>query len=203
MTALVLDHLAVAAPSLDEAAAYVERTLGVSMAPGGRHPAMGTHNRLLSLGPGMYLEAIAVDPEADPPARPRWFGLDALTGPARLAAWIVRGGDPSARPAEIGAPATITRDDLTWRFTLRDDGALPWDGGGPAHIDWGPAGPPAGRLPATGCSLARLEVTHPEAHAILAAWPELLTLENVRIGPGPKPALRAEILTPRGLRFLE
>ncbi len=71
-----LDHLAIVAPTLEEGVAYVEKTLGVPMAAGGKHPEMGTHNRLLRLGDDIYLEVIAVDPEAPRPERPRWFGLD-------------------------------------------------------------------------------------------------------------------------------
>lgn len=40
------------------------------------HPQFGTHNRCLGMEDGIYLEVIAVDPEAPPPSRPRWFGLD-------------------------------------------------------------------------------------------------------------------------------
>jgi hypothetical protein len=49
-----LDHLVVAARSLDEGAQYVADTLGVTPADGGRHPGMGTHNRLLGLWGGIY-----------------------------------------------------------------------------------------------------------------------------------------------------
>ena len=75
-----LDHLVVAAASLDEGVAWCERTLGVTPGPGGRHPLMGTHNRLLALAgeafPASYLEIIAIDPDAAAPRRVRWFGLD-------------------------------------------------------------------------------------------------------------------------------
>jgi Glyoxalase-like domain len=47
---LRLDHLAVVAGRLDAGVAEVERLLGVTMAGGGKHPLMGTHNRLLGLG---------------------------------------------------------------------------------------------------------------------------------------------------------
>ena len=57
-----LDHLVVSAATLAEGVAYVEEALGVAMAGGGEHAHMGTHNRLLSLGPSDYLEVIAVDP---------------------------------------------------------------------------------------------------------------------------------------------
>jgi hypothetical protein len=76
----VFDHLVVFADTLEQGAAWCERTLGVTPGPGGRHPQMGTHNRLLRLatddGALAYLEIIALDPQAKPPAHPRWFGLD-------------------------------------------------------------------------------------------------------------------------------
>ena len=83
-----LDHLAVSAEGLAEGVQHIERLLGVPMAGGGQHGAMGTHNRLLSLG-DLYLEVIAVDPDAPAPGRPRWFDLDRFSGPPRLTNWIV------------------------------------------------------------------------------------------------------------------
>ena len=73
-----IDHIAVTAPSLALGAAWLEQVLGVATQPGGEHPLMGTHNVLLRLGDDVYLEVIAADPRAAAPARPRWFGLDAL-----------------------------------------------------------------------------------------------------------------------------
>ena len=67
----MLDHLVVVARTLDEGAAWVESRLGAALAEGGKHELMATHNRLLSLGPAAYLEVMAIDPEAPPPARPR------------------------------------------------------------------------------------------------------------------------------------
>ena len=49
---LVLDHIAVAAETLAEGAAHVEAALGVELSDIGVHDRMGTHNRLLGLGPG-------------------------------------------------------------------------------------------------------------------------------------------------------
>jgi hypothetical protein len=42
---LYLDHLTVAALTLDEGVEHVRRSLGV-MPPGGAHPLMGTHKSL-------------------------------------------------------------------------------------------------------------------------------------------------------------
>ena len=70
-----LDHLVIAAASLADGVQWCERTLGVTPGPGGVHPLMGTHNRLLSLVspgfPNAYLEIIAIDSEADPAMKTR------------------------------------------------------------------------------------------------------------------------------------
>ena len=61
---------------------------------GGRHPHMGTHNRLLSLGPDLYLEVIAVDPDA------RSAGSTALVR-SRPVSRESRGCTAGLRPATI------------------------------------------------------------------------------------------------------
>ncbi len=63
MRQAVIDHLVVACADLAQGDAWVRSTLGVPSQPGGKHVLMGTHNRLLKLGPRMYLELIAVDPK--------------------------------------------------------------------------------------------------------------------------------------------
>ncbi|MFD0934083.1 VOC family protein, partial [Methylobacterium trifolii] len=76
----VLDHLAVVAPTLAEGIAHVRDSLNLDIPEGGRHREMGTRNHLLRLGDALFLEVIAVDPDATPPGRPRWFGLDDAAG---------------------------------------------------------------------------------------------------------------------------
>src|SRR5581483_3649792 len=94
-----LDHLTIAAHTLDQGLAYVRDALGVDLPTGGAHPRMATHNRLLRLGDGVFLEVIAIDPAAPPPARPRWFQLDDpalqadLRRAPRLLTWVVRTSD--------------------------------------------------------------------------------------------------------------
>ena len=78
-----IDHLAIVGDSLAEATAWVQERLGTGLAPGGVHPHMGTHNRLLSLGPDAYLEAIAINTDVPPPVHARWFGMDWFSGPNR------------------------------------------------------------------------------------------------------------------------
>src|SRR6187455_2140086 len=71
-----LDHIAVIAPSLAAGVAYVHDVLGVEPVTGGKHSLMGTHNCLLRIGEDVFMEVIAIDPDAPQPAVKRWFGLD-------------------------------------------------------------------------------------------------------------------------------
>ncbi|MEJ1992488.1 MAG: VOC family protein [Maritimibacter sp.] len=92
-----LDHLVVTADRLGAGAEYLHDTLGLMPGPGGDHAAMGTHNRLLSLGPQTYLEAIAVDPDGPEPGHKRWFGLDQPPAQPRLSHWALRVDDLDVR----------------------------------------------------------------------------------------------------------
>ena len=197
---LRLDHLAVTCADLAAGVAHVERLLGVPMAGGGQHPAMSTHNRLLSLG-DLYLEVIAPDPAAPPPARARWFGLDARGAP-RLTNWVAACDDLDAALAEAppgaGHPMALARGDFRWRMAVPDDGCLPHDDCFPALIEWQGAAHPAPRLPDHGLRLAGLHIGHPAAQA-LAGWlgPRLAD-PRVTLAPGPAPRLTATIATPAG-----
>ena len=159
-----LDHLVIAARDLDEGAAYVRERLGADVVAGGKHATMGTHNRVLSLGSGVYLEVIAIDPEASRPAHPRWFGLDELATAASLASgpallhWVERTEDLEAEARSMGGEVEIRafeRGPYRWRMALTRDGSLPGGGLRPTLIQWD-SEHPAGRLPASGCRLLSL-----------------------------------------------
>ena len=155
-----LDHLIVAARDLDEGAAYVRDRLGADVLPGGKHATMGTHNRVLSLGRGVYLEVLAIDPDAPAPPGPRWMSLDALStrsllarGPA-LIHWVERTEDleAEARPMQGVEIRAFERGPYRWRMALPRDGSLPCGGREPTLIQWD-SGHPADRLPDSGCRL--------------------------------------------------
>lgn len=200
------DHLVFAAATLEEGAHHVEAVLGVPLQAGGRHAQMGTHNRLLDLGPGLYLEVIAIDPEVTPPEHPRWFDLDNLSGPPRLSNWVVRTDDLDealmVSPPGTGRPVDFARGALTWRMSVPPDGRLPFDGAFPALIEWRGA-MAADRLADSGCRLRRLILCHPRATDLRAALARVLDDPRLAVVEGPAAALRAEIDTPAGLRVLE
>ena len=202
---LRLDHLAVVAGRLEDGVAAVEALLSVPMAGGGKHALMGTHNRLLGLG-DLYLEVIAVDPEAPAPARPRWFDMDRFTGLPRLANWVAGcddlGAEVARGPAGIGQPLALQRGDYRWQMAVPEDGQLPFDGAFPALIQWEGPAHPARALPDLGLRLHRLEIAHPQAEALRAALEGRLQDPRIRIVDGPAVALQAVIDTPSGLRTL-
>lgn len=105
------DHLAIAARTLDEGAAWLADRLGISPDPGGRHLQLGTHNRLLSLGQGEYLELIATDPDGQKPDFPRagsgWMNLTDHRG------WSA--GLPAAQPPSPNrGPAQDSSNAMTY-----------------------------------------------------------------------------------------
>lgn len=204
-----LDHIAVAAATLAEATAHVEDALGVPLQQGGEHAVFHTHNTLLGLDDGLYLEAIAINPDAPAPDRARWFDLDRFSGPARLTNWICRCDDmdallaqmPDLQPDGAGQPVDLQRGDLRWRMAVPPSGILPFDNCWPALIQWQTAQHPADRLTARGVRLSRLIVSHPQADTLRAQLAPMLNDKRVVFDTGPA-ALHAEFDTPNGKRTL-
>jgi hypothetical protein len=200
-----LDHIAVAGGTLAEATAQCEAVLGVPMQKGGEHAVFHTHNTLIGLAEGLYLEAIAINPLAPGPDRARWFDLDRFKGPARLTNWICRCDDLDATlaglPEGFGVPVSLQRGDLRWRMAVPESGVLPFDNCAPALMQWDGDAHPAARLVRSGCRLTTLRVSHPEAAALEALLAPVLKDARLRFVTGAA-GLEATIDTPRGERVL-
>jgi hypothetical protein len=210
---LQLDHLVIAARTLEEGARFIAGKLGVETSEGGAHPLMRTHNRLLNLWGGGYLEVIAIDPAAavsDSP-RPRLFALDnpaflkrLETGP-QLVHWVARVERPKSLtrwqaqyPERIAPVVAMSRGTNSWNLTVPDNGAFPaWQGSGdgllPSLIQWDTTRHPSATLPETGIALKSLTGFHPRAHLLLEqmAWLGASHLMNVEVTEGA-PVLIAE-----------
>ncbi len=202
-----LDHIVVVAPSLASGAALVEQSLGLSPGPGRKHPHMGTHNLLLSLGPSVYLEVVAIDPDAPPVARPRWFGLDDLPAQsaARLAAWVANTDDIQAHTSPaLGVVEQMEREGLTWQMTSTADGHPPLSGAAPLLIQRATNFHPASRLPDVGLRLCCLRIQHPRPDDVVAVLSHMALAETPRVvlTEGAVCALAAEVETPAGVRWL-
>jgi len=216
-----VDHLVVMATSLAEGAAWCEATLGVTPGPGGEHPLMGTHNRLINIAspafPTAYLEIIAINSVAThayPERAKRWFDMDnpailervAQLGP-QLIHWVASVPLITAAVQALAAqgidrgPALVAsrmtpHGLLQWQITVRDDGQRLFDGCLPTLIQWGSAHP-TNSMPHNGVTLQSLQLSHPEAPALQAAC-RSIGLTSIPVQPAPA-RITATLQTPKGL----
>ena len=199
---LTVDHIVFATADLQAGRAWMTGRLRMPPSGGGSHPLFGTHNLLWPLGDA-YLELIAIDPEAPQPERPRLFALGTRKMRERIAArpvlihWVIGTGDADAALPTLaydpGPPVAMTRGDLHWRLTVRDDGIMPAGGLLPSVVEW-PADVirPPQAMADTGLRLSQLLITGAAAH--IAKVPALPGVHTAQGTPG----LAAEILRADG-----
>ena len=212
-----LDHLVIVTAVLEEGVDFCEKTFGVKMVKGGEHVRVGTHNYLLALDDGIYLEVIAINPNAGPLSCPRWFGMGmpeqckrAGQGPF-LATFVARIGNIAhavqAYPG-LGPVRDMQRGTLEWQITIPDDGGLVEGGTMPTVIQWPEGVHPTQKLPVSGCRLERLEAFHPRPARLREAWSSIGLQENAQLSireasNGENPFLVARIATPNGIITLK
>jgi Glyoxalase-like domain len=121
----VLDHLVYATPDTHATVDRLEMEIGVRATAGGRHPAWGTMNALISLGSRVYLEIIGPDPDQPSPSEGRLFELDSLARPC-LITWVARAENLQATVAAAKAEG-IDLGGVEERSRQRPDGSqLHW-----------------------------------------------------------------------------
>jgi len=206
-----LDHIVVAANNLQQGVDYVRKSLGVEIPVGGFHQTMGTHNHVMQLGNDAYLEVIAIDPEAEPPAHPRWFGLDeallraAIQQQPRLITWVMNTADihqvVDAAGFDIGTPTVLSRADLKWEIALPNDGRLLAGGMLPYCIQWHSTPHPSQGMADFDCLLQSLTIHHNRPRWITARLDEVGAghlVDVEAIADSEAPYLSAAIDTPAG-----
>lgn len=200
-----VDHLLYAAPDLELGVTEIERLVGVRPTYGGQHLGLGTHNALLSLGVGTYLEVIAPDPSQGDVSAPLPYGMASLETPS-LRAWAASPEDIEAavqagRAAGIdfGEVSDHSRtapggDVVRWKMAVRSSqeagvAVLPF------LIDWGTTVHPSTRAPG-GVKLAELRITAPDAAEVerkLRAIGVTVTVTGANV-----PGLEAVLVGPSG-----
>lgn len=193
--AFLFDHIAIAADNLAQGVDYIEQKLGVKIPFGGLHDQMGTHNHLMQIGDGIFLELIAINPNANPPngSQKRWFNLDnpelqaELKQQPKLVTWIARTPNIKTETAtlqhNIGAIHNVTRGALSWQITIPQNGELLENGLFPTLIEWQNNQTPAANMQDLGIRLTEFTLTHPNPDK----------LQNLLSAYGPSPQFELKI----------
>ncbi len=177
--------------------------------------------------PMAYVEIIAINPAAVRPKRAcpkRWYDMDdpalqkAVAKEPRLVHFVVNTPDIRAarmairmqgidRGPAISASRRTNRGTLNWQISVRADGQRLFDGCMPTLIQWGKPEAtdplklhPRNTLTRSGVTLQSLEVIHPSAAKLQAAY-DAIELNRVTVTEGPA-NLKATLQTPKGLVVL-
>ena len=227
-----IDHLVVAAHTLQQGVEWCEATLGITPAAGGEHEKYGTHNRLFKIAtpafPVAYFEIIAINPDAVIEKKPpptRWFDLDSKQLQAELAksprlvhfvvntdniqdarhAWKNQGID---RGPIIHASRKTPKGLLQWQITVRPDGDRLFNGTLPTLIQWGKpeAADPMQLHPRNHLPRSGVSLksltVSHPSASKIKAAYEAIMLGNIDVTEGPANIV-ATLQTPKGLVTLE
>jgi hypothetical protein len=230
-----IDHLVVAATSLEQGVQWCEEVFGITPAVGGEHALFGTHNRLFKIAtptfPMAYFEIIAINSDAVRTKKTttlhphRWFDLDnlelqkSISKEPRLIHFVASTPDIKAarmalrmdgidRGPAIHAERQTNKGILHWQISVRADGQRLFDGALPTLIQWGKPDAtdplrlhPRNTLPRSGVTLQSIDITHPSAEKLQAAYTSI-GLKGISISEGSA-NIKATLKTPNGIVVLE
>lgn len=202
-----IDHFMYAGRNLEDLCSQFAGLSGIQATPGGSHPTLGTHNRLLGSGSRSqtYLELIAPDHSTEVRSEMR-SSLEALSRP-QLHRLIMRctSMDFSSlaaayRKAGIDAPVhdlqRLTPDGGTLSWRLMIPGANPYGLFAPFFIDWLDSPHPSQGLDAR-LSVLDCEAGHPQAEQLAKLWKDLGV--EIALRSADVPYMRVLLDTPRGI----
>jgi hypothetical protein len=168
-TPVRIDHIVLGIADLDRGIAEMQRRTGVRAVPGGSHPGRGTHNALMSLGPGIYLEIIAPDPAQN--IEPQGFNMLASLEKLTPIGWAVATDDAPALRSDLAEAGFKLGQLRPGSRALPGGGALNWVSFGlpgapelaPFFIAWGQGTRHPSATSPGGCRLKALALASPDA----------------------------------------
>ena len=139
---LQIDHVLYGVRDLEAAADRFLRDYGLWSAEGGRHPELGTANRIVPVGRGVFVELIAVvDPESRHPLAEAL--AETVSGRDRLFGYCLRPDDLDEVARRLSIPALPARrrnpDGTEHKWRLAGIEAAVGPERLPFFIDWGTA----------------------------------------------------------------
>jgi hypothetical protein len=201
---LGIDHVVIAVDDLATAAHELEESVGIAATGGGRHPALGTANRLVWLG-DTYVELVTIVDEAI--AAGSWLGRPvaaALAAGGGFVTWAVASDDLDGDVASLRALGADYGDPFDGERRRLDGDIVRWRLAVPSRL--GPAEPPfliehdsasAEWQPAD--RAARATQIHPVAAPDRAMGP--VRLDVLELPTGSMPATIQRLTRALGLRF--
>lgn len=123
---LGIDHLVIAVLDLDAASDELERLVGLTAAGGGRHPALGTQNRLAWLG-DTYVELVSIADRAV--AEGSWLGIPtiaALDGGGGFVTWAIATNTIDADVAALRSMGARLGDPMAGERERSDGAFVRW-----------------------------------------------------------------------------
>ena len=198
------DHFLLGCSSLETGIQFIKDKTGVEAVRGGKHPNVGTHNALISLGERVYLEIIAPDPDAKSLIEDYAF-LKEMTAPALFmwAAHTDNMDDLLKRIQQAGyknsgiSPGSRQRTDsslLKWRsLSVHTDikEVIPF------FIEWDQSSKHPSIDSPKGCSIESFEIEYPEPEKLKKLFTQLQI--DVPVKKGIIPSLRLKINSPKGI----
>lgn len=167
-----IDHVIVAISDLEVGIARFEELTGVRPVRGGKHPAAGTQNALVALGPQQYLEILAPQNDVDLPEAQDWLlELNELK-PAGFAAST---SDIANTMELLERQGYVTADPIPGSRDKPDGTTLKWStliiseptiAGAPFFIEWEASSAHPATTSPGGCSLVSLAITTNTSEAL-------------------------------------
>lgn len=195
-----VDHIMLGIDDLDRGMAQFEKVTGVRPVYGGKHPG-GTHNALVSLGDGTYLEILALQPLVAPPKE--YEGLKQLHTLTPIG-WAVSSKDSAQLRKRLSSAGMAVSEPSAGSRTTSAGAALSWQTFGledtfdeaPFFIVWSPQTSHPSTTSPTGCRLRQWRVAGPH----LKNLEQLRTALDLRMDVAEAPAisLRLSLSCPKG-----
>ena len=197
------DHFLLGCADLENGIRFIKDRTGVEAVKGGKHPGIGTHNALISLGDSVYLEIIAPDPGATS-LNPEYSFLTEMQTP-HLFYWAMHTShieDFRAQVLKMGyshsaiQPGSRERKDgsmLKWKsMTI----TTPVEEGVPFFIEWDANSKHPSIDSPKGCSLKSFIVDSPHAGTLKTIFKKLGIA--VKVSKQQKAGYHLTLKTPKG-----
>jgi hypothetical protein len=204
------DHVVYGVPDLKHAIQSFQEKAGIAPVIAGKHPLLGTHNAVLSLGNLQYLEFIALDPEAPKMERklPSWCAALIHLSRPKIMTWVVQTDTIEKTVNELNAlgnfhidpPQTITREKpdgtkISFNIAFKKEPPPPDDGLIPFLINWGQSPHPSTSVECK-CQLKEWYGCHPDADRISSILKKV-GIEFL-IKKADTPSMHLALKTPKG-----